>query len=103
MRPLKYIIRMTISAKPALYPLKIKLRMYVCTVRLYIQNIINKKRITIKPQNNKSSKIMGRFTVPSVWQWLLSDMLHYPPGCHRETIKTMKCMTKIMKNTTNLN
>ena len=25
-----------------------------------------------------------------VWQWLFSDMLHYPPGCQRETIKTMK-------------
>ena len=25
-----------------------------------------------------------------VRQWLLYDMLHYPPGCHRETIKTMK-------------
>ena len=22
-----------------------------------------------------------------VRQWLLYDMLHYPPGCHRETIK----------------
>ena len=26
----------------------------------------------------------------TVRQWLLYDMLHYPPGCHRETIKTMK-------------
>ena len=25
-----------------------------------------------------------------VRQWLLYDMLHYPPGCHRETFKTMK-------------
>ena len=25
-----------------------------------------------------------------VWQWLLSDMLHYPPGCHRETIKLIQ-------------
>ena len=22
-----------------------------------------------------------------VWQWLISDILHYPLGCHRETIK----------------
>ena len=29
-----------------------------------------------------------------VWQWLLSDTLHYPPESHRETIKTMKYMTK---------
>ena len=38
-----------------------------------------------------------------VWQWLLSDMLHYLPGRHRETIKTMKCMTQIMRNTKTLN
>ena len=25
-----------------------------------------------------------------VRQWLLYDMLHYPPGCHRETFKTIK-------------
>ena len=25
-----------------------------------------------------------------VQQWLLYDMLHYPPGCHRETFKNNK-------------
>ena len=33
-----------------------------------------------------------------VWQCLLSDMLQYPPGCHRENIETMKCMEKNNNN-----
>ena len=77
-------------------------------------------RETIKPQNN--SQKLKTYSAPTagnqfcdieehhiastsrentvshhrliVWQWLLYDMLHYPLGCHRETIKTMKCMTK---------
>ena len=31
-----------------------------------------------------------------VQQWLLYDMLHYPPGCHRETFKTIKWKNNYM-------
>ena len=73
------------------------------------QKILKNLRLTVPPQLVTRSVILEDITERSqnredtvshhrliVRQWLLYEMLHYPPGCPRETFKTIKWKNNYM-------